>query len=131
MRLGFPGKPDTPEPEPRSVVQRAHHDADHLRRILRLIEQRRPTVRAEAVLGIAEVVPPKRVTLTWGWAGSDNVPPGSSTVTFTLEPTPSGTLVRLVHTGLPSETCDQHLEGWLYFGGRMSVVAAGGDPDDS
>ncbi|WP_226962764.1 SRPBCC family protein [Streptomyces sp. C8S0] len=48
------------------------------------------------------VDPPKRLVFTWGWeAGPMRVPPGSTTVEITLEPTADGTLLRLVHTGLP------------------------------
>ncbi len=76
-----------------------------------------------------EIVTDRRVVFTWGWAGSDEVPPGSSTVTIDLEPSGAGTHVRLLHTDLPSEACQKHLEGWLYFGGRITVAAVGGDPD--
>jgi uncharacterized protein YndB with AHSA1/START domain len=76
-----------------------------------------------------EVVPPERVVLTWGWVGSDTVPPGSSTLRIELSPVDGGTELRLRHSGLPGDECDKHLEGWLYFGGRLHVVAEGGDPD--
>ena len=76
-----------------------------------------------------ELVPAERVVFTWGWVGSEIVPPGASTVTFELQATDTGTTVRLLHTGLPVSECQKHLEGWLYFGGRMSIAAAGGDPD--
>ena len=70
-----------------------------------------------------EVVPAQRVVLTWGWVGSDTVAPGSSTVTIELSETETGTTVRLRHTGLPTvEECEKHLEGWLYFGGRLDEV---------
>ena len=45
--------------------------------------------------------PPLRVVMTWGWDGSDEVPPGSSTVRIELDATDAGTRVRLTHTGLP------------------------------
>jgi uncharacterized protein YndB with AHSA1/START domain len=32
-----------------------------------------------------EVDPPRRIVFTWGWEGSEEVPPGSSTVEVTRE----------------------------------------------
>ncbi|MEU9700619.1 SRPBCC domain-containing protein [Streptomyces sp. NPDC047981] len=76
------------------------------------------------------VDPPKRLVFTWGWeTGPMPVPPGSSTVEITLEPTADGTLLRLVHSGLPSpEACAAHAEGWQHYVGRLAVRAEGGDP---
>src|SRR5579863_4756336 len=42
-----------------------------------------------------EVEPGRRLVYTWGWEASTDVPPGSSTITVTLEPALGGTLVRL------------------------------------
>jgi uncharacterized protein YndB with AHSA1/START domain len=77
-----------------------------------------------------EVVPHSRVVFTFGWEGDDQpVPPGSSTVEVTLTPTADGTHVRLVHRGLRFiEARDQHRHGWQLYLGRLSEVAAGGDP---
>jgi uncharacterized protein YndB with AHSA1/START domain len=77
-----------------------------------------------------EIDPPKRVVFTWGWAeGAMPVPPGSTTVEITLEPVAEGTLLRLVHRGLPSlEACAAHKEGWTHYADRLATVAAGGDP---
>jgi uncharacterized protein YndB with AHSA1/START domain len=58
------------------------------------------------------VEPPSRVVFTWGFDGNDTVPPGSSTVSVTLTPTPDGTHVHLVHTGLPHPALGDHEEGW-------------------
>ena len=80
-----------------------------------------------------ELVAGRRIVLTWGWVGSDTVPPGSTTVTFELEATGTGTgtgtNVHLIHRGLPTEERAKHVEGWLFFGGRLHIVAEGGDPD--
>lgn len=79
-----------------------------------------------------EVVPGRRLVLGWGWEGSDDLPPDSSTVTVTLEPTEGGTLVRLVHEGLTAEQEATHLEGWTHFLERLARAAAAGDagPDE-
>ncbi len=77
-----------------------------------------------------EVVPHSRVVYTWGWEGEGNpVPPGSSTVEVTLVPDAGGTIVRIRHTGLPSEESRAgHSEGWDHYLARLAVAAPGGDP---
>jgi uncharacterized protein YndB with AHSA1/START domain len=62
-----------------------------------------------------EVDPPRRVTFTWGWEGSTDVPPGSTTVTVTLTVDGDGTLVELRHTGLPTSASTSHNDGWGHF----------------
>jgi uncharacterized protein YndB with AHSA1/START domain len=77
-----------------------------------------------------EVVPVHRLAYSFGWEGSEAVPPGSSLVEIDLadEP-PDGTLLRFTHSGLPTaEQCAGHLEGWTHYLGRLAVVAGGGDP---
>src|ERR1700733_14792459 len=50
-----------------------------------------------------EVVPVHRLAYSFGWDGSEEVPPGSSLVEIDLtDPPPDGTLLRLTHTGLPT-----------------------------
>jgi len=77
-----------------------------------------------------EVVPVHRLAYSFGWDGSEAVPPGSSLVEIDLiEQPPDGTLLRLTHTGLPNaEQCAGHAEGWANYLGRLAVVAAGRDP---
>ena len=79
-----------------------------------------------------EVDRPNRVVFTWGWEGSADVPPGSSTVAFTLMPDGDGTVVQLSHAGLPGGQSDEHRGGWGYFVPRLAAVAAGRpvDPQD-
>ena len=76
---------------------------------------------------ITEVEPGKRIVFTWGWEDSDDLPPGASTVTITLEPADGGTNVRLVHRGLTPEQAAGHLEGWNHYGERLVAAAQHGD----
>ena len=77
-----------------------------------------------------EVVPVHRLAYSFGWDGSEAVPPGSSLVEIDLiDQHPDGTLLRLTHTGLPNaEQCAGHAEGWANYLGRLVEVAAGRDP---
>ena len=77
-----------------------------------------------------EVVPVHRLAYTFGWDNNDmNVPPGSSLVEIDLEEEAGGTLVRLTHSGLPSEEARvNHGKGWAHYLDRLAVVAGGGDP---
>jgi uncharacterized protein YndB with AHSA1/START domain len=78
--------------------------------------------------GFVELDPPKRLVFTWGVAGNDAFPAGSTTVEITLEPDGDGTLVELVHRGLPPDELPKHEEGWAHFLERLTIAAAGGDP---
>jgi len=77
-----------------------------------------------------EVVPVHRLAYSFGWEGSEEVPPGSSLVEIDLmDRPPDGTLLRLTHTGLPTaQQCAGHLEGWTNYLNRLAVAAGGGDP---
>ena len=76
-----------------------------------------------------EVVPNRRVVFTWGWEGEGSpAPPGSSTVEITLVPDGDGTILRLVHHGLPEEARDAHAHGWTHYLSRLAVAAPGRDP---
>lgn len=76
-----------------------------------------------------EVEPNRRVVFTWGWDGNDSVPPGSSTVEITLVPDGDHTILRLTHSGLPTdEERAGHATGWEHYLARLVVAAAGGDP---
>ena len=82
-----------------------------------------------AVGEFTEVTPHRRVAFTWGWEGNPSVPPGSSTVMVTLTPTSEGTVVRLVHDGLPDEAAvELHTSGWERYLARLVVAGGGGDP---
>jgi len=75
-----------------------------------------------------EAVPGERVVFTWGWEGSSTVPPGSSIVTFTFHPQSQGTLLRMVHAGLPAGEDVRHSHGWNHYLGRLRQAGAGLDP---
>lgn len=77
-----------------------------------------------------EVERPTRVVFTWGWEGSADVPPGSTTVEITLEEDGDGTLLRLRHRGFPSDAdAELHREGWEMYVGRLVSAAAAPPPD--
>jgi uncharacterized protein YndB with AHSA1/START domain len=69
------------------------------------------------------VDPPRRVEFTWGFDGAAGVAPGSSTVAVTLTPVPEGTLLRLVHTGLPHPALQGHDTGWNGYLAQLARAA--------
>ncbi|HEX8804499.1 MAG TPA: SRPBCC domain-containing protein [Acidimicrobiales bacterium] len=74
------------------------------------------------------VEPPHRLVLTWGAAGHETMPAGSTTVDITLRADGDGTVVDLVHRDLPPDEQPKHEVGWGHFLPRLVTVAAGGDP---
>jgi uncharacterized protein YndB with AHSA1/START domain len=75
------------------------------------------------------VEPPHRVVFTWGFEGSADLPPGSSTVEITLQADGDGTIVRLRHDRLPTDLSrEQHAMGWRHYVERLAIVADGGEP---
>jgi uncharacterized protein YndB with AHSA1/START domain len=76
-----------------------------------------------------EVVPVHRLAYSFGWEGSEVVPPGSSLIEIDLIERDGGTLLRMTHSGLPdAEQCALHAEGWAHYLGRLAEAAAGRDP---
>jgi uncharacterized protein YndB with AHSA1/START domain len=75
-----------------------------------------------------ELDPPRRIVLSWGHAGSDRLPPGASTVEVTFAPADGGTLVTIVHHGLPEAEAAEHAAGWPHFLGRLALAGSGADP---
>ena len=74
------------------------------------------------------VEPPHRVVVSWGVAGSDEMPPGSTEVEFTLTSISTGTHLRLVHRNLPGSQAPMHATGWQHFLDRLAAAVTGADP---
>lgn len=73
------------------------------------------------------VEPPTRVVVSWGLAGSADLPAGASTVEFRLTTIEHGTRVELIHSGLPETELAGHADGWEHFLPRLRIAAPGGD----
>ncbi|MFD0521932.1 TIGR03086 family metal-binding protein [Paractinoplanes durhamensis] len=88
------------------------------------------TPMAVTVGSITEVEPGRRLVLSFGW--EDSPDPRMDTVIITIEPVDGGTLVRLVHDGIPADKGEGVFEGWTHFFERLERAAAGGDagPDE-
>lgn len=85
--------------------------------------------RGNVATGIfTEVTPNRRVAFTWGWESADTalsaLRPGSSSVQIELEPHPQGTLLRLVHQGLPEDLAEIHDERWEFYLDRLAARMA-------
>jgi uncharacterized protein YndB with AHSA1/START domain len=72
--------------------------------------------------------PPRRLLISWGYAGSHRLPPGASTVEVLLTPEGSGTRVELMHHGLPAAEQPGHARGWGHYLPRLKIAATGHDP---
>jgi uncharacterized protein YndB with AHSA1/START domain len=73
-------------------------------------------IEGSAVRGTyLELDPPKRLLISWGFAGSRTLPPGASRVEVTLSPEAAGTRVDLIHSGLFGAERDEHAAGWSHF----------------
>jgi uncharacterized protein YndB with AHSA1/START domain len=79
-----------------------------------------------AVGSYTEIDRPKRLVLAWGWDGSEEVPPGSSTVEVSLDDNGDDTILTIAHSGLPADFRETHLEGWIDHGTRLTADAAAG-----
>ncbi|MHA7984304.1 SRPBCC family protein [Rathayibacter sp. CAU 1779] len=79
-----------------------------------------------------EVERPHRVVVSWGIAGSEDLPPGASRVSFELTAVAGGTRVDLTHSGLPDARVAGHRVGWAHFLPRLQGAGAGHPlgPDD-
>ena len=75
-----------------------------------------------------ELDPPRRLLISWGYAGSGHLPPGASTVEVRLTADRGGTRVDLQHRGLPPGERPGHASGWTHYLARLEIAAAGRDP---
>jgi uncharacterized protein (TIGR03083 family) len=88
------------------------------------------TPMAVAAGTVIEVDPGRRIVL--GFAFEAATDSRTDTLTITVEPAEGGTLVRLVHEGLPEDHADGVLDGWTHFFERLERAAVTGDagPDE-
>ena len=78
-----------------------------------------------------EIDKPNRLVFTWGWDGSEDVPPGSSTIVIELASDGDGTSLRFVHQDLPNaEAIASHAHGWDHYLPRLETAAGGGNPGE-
>jgi uncharacterized protein YndB with AHSA1/START domain len=76
-----------------------------------------------------EIDPPRRLVFTWEWENLGTAPASaSSLVEVTLSPDGDGTLLRLVHRGVPQESRRGSAAGWTHYLARLAVAASGHDP---
>lgn len=74
------------------------------------------------------VDPPHRLLLSWGYAGSEDVPPGASTVEVRFVAITGGTRVELEHRDLPAPRRAEHHVGWRHYLARLAHKDPGPDP---
>jgi uncharacterized protein YndB with AHSA1/START domain len=85
-------------------------------------------VRGTAVRGrYLELDPPHRIVISWGHAGSEDLPPGASTVEVRLIDEGTGTRVELEHRDLPDELTRGYLSGWKHYLVRLEIGATNGN----
>jgi uncharacterized protein YndB with AHSA1/START domain len=78
-----------------------------------------------------EIDKPNKLVFTWGWDGSEDVPPGSSTIVIELASVGDGTSLRFVHQDLPNaEAIASHAHGWDHYLPRLETAAGGGNPGE-
>ena len=75
-----------------------------------------------------ELDPPRRLLISWGYAGSDHLPPGASAVEVRLTADRGGTRVELQHRDLPPRERPGHASGWTHYLTRLESAASGRDP---
>jgi uncharacterized protein YndB with AHSA1/START domain len=71
-----------------------------------------------------ELEPPHRLLISWGFAGSEHLPPGASTVEVRLIGENNGTRVELEHRDLPDREAQPHGRGWSRYLARLSSAVA-------
>lgn len=85
-------------------------------------------VRGAPIRGrFLELQPPHRLLISWGYAGSDRLPPGASTLEIRLTAQRGGTRVDLEHRDLPADEVSGHTTGWHHYIARLADAATGRD----
>ena len=137
MADGYTVKQETHIPAPRATVFAFLLDPDKLMRWIGTSAEMDPHPGGLYLLkNIAgtrtargtfkEVVPVHRLAYSFGWDHRAEVPPGSSLIEIDLEERDGGTLLKLTHSGLPSEQERvDHAKGWTHYVNRLAKVAAG------
>jgi uncharacterized protein YndB with AHSA1/START domain len=74
--------------------------------------------------------PPHRLVISWGYAGSDRLPPAASTVEVRLTPEGTGTRLDLEHRDLPPDEQPGHRIGWAHYLARLTAAPAGSPGPD-
>ena len=64
---------------------------------------------------LVELDPPHRLVFTWGFIGSEDLPPGTSTVEVLFIPEDGRTRIDIVHRDLPETEASKHAPGWRHF----------------
>jgi uncharacterized protein YndB with AHSA1/START domain len=86
-------------------------------------------VRGAPVRGrYLDLDPPHRLLISWGYAGSDRLRPGESTLEVRFIAESGGTRVELEHRDLPDEQRQGHVTGWKHYLARLQHAGAGEDP---
>jgi uncharacterized protein YndB with AHSA1/START domain len=72
-----------------------------------------------------EILPPKRLVITWAWEEADGRRGPETEVAVTFAPTPEGTHMRLVQRLFPSPAArDRHEDGWTQSLGKLEHLFA-------
>jgi uncharacterized protein YndB with AHSA1/START domain len=76
---------------------------------------------------VVEAEAPRRLVLSWRW--ETKRASGISRVEISFAPRQGGSLVRIVHSALPSEVVPLYRDGWMQHLDRLSLAASGRNPD--
>jgi uncharacterized protein YndB with AHSA1/START domain len=79
-----------------------------------------------------DIDPPHRIRFTWHWENEQPdirvAAPAHSVVEVTLTADGDGTLLRLVHRGIPGPNREGSAAGWAHYLARLELAATGREP---
>jgi uncharacterized protein YndB with AHSA1/START domain len=79
-----------------------------------------------------DIDPPHRIRFTWRWENEQPdtraATPAHSVVEVTLTADGDGTLLRLVHRGIPGPNREASAAGWAHYLARLELAATGQEP---